>query len=91
MTTAKSNVWPRVISRGPLKGRRFDNMGAYMKALNAIKEAPGSKNGKVVPGDDQYFEFKLVQGRLEMTITGDPRIDADVDAVLNILANYGSA
>lgn len=90
MATSTSNTWPRTISRGPFKGRRFESNGAYMKALAELKAAPGSKNGKAIPGDDQYFEFKLVTGRLEMTVTGDPRNGDDVDAVVNILAQYGS-
>jgi len=61
-----------------------------MQALNEVKDAPGSKNGKAVPGDDYYFELIVVRGRMKLEVTGDPRSSADIDALLEVLGTFGT-
>lgn len=90
MAASATGPWPRVIKRGPLKGKSFGSQWEYMKALNDMKHAPGSKDGKAVPGTDYYYELTLVKGPLRLTVTGDPRKEEDIDTLLGVLGQFGT-
>lgn len=78
------NHFPRVISRGPLRGRKFDTQSEYTAA---IQEHHRKRHLK----EDAYkFTLRLVFGSLEVEIVGDPRKPEDVDRVLTLFGEYGA-
>lgn len=74
--------FPRTMTKGLLKGQRFDSQREYMEAL-----AVAQRSKKVE--DEHRFELTVVDGKMTVRITGDPRSTKDIDRLLELLSQYG--
>lgn len=64
------------------KGRHFETQTDYM---NALRRAQGSALPKA---DEHSFTLRIVHGSMEVNVSGDPRVEADIDRLLEVLVTY---
>lgn len=75
-------TYPRVMKRGPFKGRTFDTAKDHAAAKRTL-----TKGG---PGDSFKFVLTVTIGSFESRITGDPRSLADVNRATDLLRTFPS-
>lgn len=84
-----ANRFPRTMTKGMFRGRHFNDINEYQRAVREAQQAPG-KARRVVQGPDHTFTLVLVDGTVRMEVTGDPRNPSDVDKALDALAQFGT-
>jgi hypothetical protein len=87
----KASDFPRVIKRGPLRGRKFNSNAEYMAALRKFQQTNGVVPKRRTRSKDMPAKFELFIhiGTMTITVKGDPRSSKDIDTLVDALASVG--